>query len=145
MLSPARGHYVRARRHGNLLFLAGHGPPPDADGVRPRGRLGAELSIEEGYVHARNAGLAILATLRAELGELSRVERVLRVFGMVHVAPGFDATPPVVDGCSDLFLAVFGPEIGAHARSAIGVAALPYGLPVEIEATVVVQGLDGLD
>lgn len=75
----------------------------------------------------------------AELGDLGRVAAVLRVFGMVNVAPGFVATPTVVDGCSDLFVAVFGPEIGRHARSAIGVAELPFGLPVEIEAVVAIR------
>lgn len=138
-LSPPRGHYVRARRDGATLYLAGHGPPPDADGRRPTGKVGLDLTLEEGYAAARGAGLALLATIVGELGSLSRVRAVLRVFGMVNVGPGFAATPLVIDGCSDLFLAVFGPEIGAHARSAIGVAALPYDLAIEIEAVIAVR------
>ena len=138
VLSAPRGHYVRARREGTLVFLAGHGPPPDLDGRRPTGAVGGDLTLEEGYEAARGAGLALLATMAAELGALSRVRAVVRVFGMVRVAEGFDATPAVIDGCSDLLVAVFGPEVGRHARSAVGVAALPYGLPVEIEAVVAV-------
>lgn len=138
-LSIPRGSYVRARRHGDLVFLAGHGPAPDADGRRPTGRVGADVTPDEAYGYARRAGLGLLATLSAELGELSRVTAVLRVFGMVAVAPGFDATPPVIDGCSDLLVEVFGEEVGRHARSAVGVAALPYGLPVEVEAVVAVR------
>ena len=139
VLSVPRGNYVRARRHGSLLYLAGHGPVPDADGRRPSGKVGANLTLEQGYDAARSAGLGLLATLTAELGDLSRVTAVIRVFGMVNGAPGFVATPAVIDGCSDLLIAVFGPEIGAHARSAIGVAELPGDMPVEIEAVVAVR------
>jgi enamine deaminase RidA (YjgF/YER057c/UK114 family) len=139
VLSPARGNYARARLDGTTLYLAGHGPAPDPEGRRPTGRVGAELTLEDGYAAARSAGLALLATVRGELGSLDRVHAVLRVLGMVNVAPGFDASPPVIDGCSDLFIEVFGPEVGSHARSAIGVAALPYGLPVEIEAVFAVR------
>jgi enamine deaminase RidA (YjgF/YER057c/UK114 family) len=139
ILSEPRGNYVRARRHGSLLYLAGHGPVPDADGRRPTGKVGAELTREQGYDAARSAGIGLLATLAAELGELSRVTAVLRVFGMVNGAPGFVATPTVIDGCSDLLVAVFGPDVGSHARSAIGVAELPFDLPVEIEAVVAVR------
>jgi enamine deaminase RidA (YjgF/YER057c/UK114 family) len=137
-LTPPRGNYIRARRHGSELWLAGHGPAPDAQGRRPTGKVGADLSIEEGYEAARMAGLALLTTIAAELGELSRVTAVLRVFGMVNGAPGFAATPNVIDGCSDLLLAVFGPDVGRHVRSAVGVAELPFDLPVEIEAVVAV-------
>jgi enamine deaminase RidA (YjgF/YER057c/UK114 family) len=139
VLSEPRGDYVRARRHGSLVYLAGHGPAPDAEGRRPTGKVGADLTIEEGYEASRRAGLGLLATLAAELGELSRVTAVLRVFGMVNGAPGFVATPRVIDGCSNLLVAVFGPEVGRHARSAIGVAELPFDLPVEIEAVVAVR------
>lgn len=138
-LSEPRGAYVRARREGALLFVAGHGPAPDADGRRPSGKVGAALTAEQGYDAARRAGLGILATLKAELGELSRVTAVIKVLGFVNVAPGFTATPPVIDGCSDLFVAVFGESIGRHTRSAIGVAMLPYDLPVECEAIVAVR------
>jgi enamine deaminase RidA (YjgF/YER057c/UK114 family) len=138
-LSVPRGHYVRARRHGSTLYLAGHGPAPDADGLRMTGKVGGDLTLEQGYEAARRAGLGLLATLATELGDLGRVEAVLRLFGMVNVAPGFVALPSVIDGCSDLLVAVFGPEVGRHARSAIGVAALPYDLAVEIEAVVAIR------
>jgi enamine deaminase RidA (YjgF/YER057c/UK114 family) len=138
-LSAPRGHYVRARRHGNTLYLAGHGPAPDAAGRRITGKVGADVTAEQAYDAARRAGLGLLATLAVELGDLGRVEAVLRVFGMVNVAPGFVALPEVIDGCSDLLIAVFGREVGRHARSAIGVAALPYDLAVEIEAVVAIR------
>lgn len=138
-LSVPRGHYVRARRDGDTLYLAGHGPPPDAEGRRPAGKVGTELTLEEGYAAARQAGLGLLATMAVELGSLSRVRAVLRVLGMVNVGPGFTATPLVIDGCSDLFIDVFGVEVGRHARSAIGVAALPFDLPVEIEAVIAIR------
>lgn len=138
-LSKMRGNYVRARRHGDLLYLAGHGPAPDAAGLRPSGRVGAELTVEEGYDAARRCGLGLLATMKTELGELSRVTAVLRVQGFVRCAPGFEATPAVIDGCSDLLVAVFGPEVGRHVRAALGADMLPFGMPVEIEALVAVR------
>jgi len=138
-LSEPRGAYVRARREGSLLFVAGHGPAPDEDGRRPTGKVGAELTAQEGYDAARRAGLGILATLAGELGQLSRVRAVIRVLGFVNVAPGFTATPSVIDGCSELLVAVFGEAVGRHARSAVGVAMLPYDLPVECEAVVAVS------
>lgn len=137
VLPPPRGRYLRTRRVGDHVHLAGHGPPPDASGVRPVGRVGETYDLGQGYDLARRAGLALLSSLKTELGELSRVSAVVRVLGMVNVAPGFDATPAVIDGCSDLFIEVFGEEVGGHVRSAVGVAALPYGMPLEIEATVV--------
>ena len=138
-LSEPRGHYVRARRHGSILYLAGHGPAPDADGTRVTGKVGGDLTLEQGYDAARRAGLGLLATLATELGDLGRVRAILHLFGMVNVAPGFVAMPAVIDGCSDLLVSVFGPEVGRHARSAIGVAALPYDLAVEIEAVVAIR------
>jgi enamine deaminase RidA (YjgF/YER057c/UK114 family) len=138
-LSAPRGNYVRARREGSLLFVAGHGPAPDAAGRRPSGKVGATLTLEEGREAARRAGLGILATLVAELGQLSRVTAIIKVLGFVNVAPGFVATPSVIDGCSDLLIAVFGDDVGRHTRSAIGVAMLPYDLPVECEAVVAVR------
>lgn len=139
VLSPMRGNYVRARRIGDLVWLAGHGPAPDAAGERPRGRVGAELTFAEGYAAAARCGLALLATLEAELGDLGRVAAVVRLQGFVRCAPGFEATPKVVDGCSDLLVAVLGPEVGRHVRAALGAAMLPYGMPVEIEALVAVR------
>ncbi len=139
VLSEVRGNYVRARRHGRNVYLAGHGPAPDIDGHRPTGKVGSDLTAAEAYDAARGAGLALLSTLAAEVGELSRVEAILHVFGMVNVAPGFAATPGVIDGCSDLLVAVFGPAVGRHTRTAVGVAALPFDLPVEIEAIVAIR------
>lgn len=138
-LSAPRGNYVRATRWGDLLFLAGHGPAPDAAGERPRGRIGAELTEEEGYAAARRCGIALLATLRMELGSLDRVVRVLRVVAWMRCAPGFEATPKIANGCSDLLAEVLGPDVAAHARAAVGVEMLPYGLPVEVEAVVAVR------
>lgn len=131
-------NYVPAKRVGSLLFVAGHGPARDKQGVRPTGKVGRELTIEEGYQAARSAGLSILATLRAELGSLDRVRQVVKVLGMVNCAPGFDQTPPVINGFSDLFVEVFG-EAGRHARSAVGMAELPASIPVEIEIVVEVE------
>lgn len=138
-LSAPRGRYVRARRHGGILYLAGHGPPPDATGRRPTGTVGIDLSVEDAVRAARGAGLALLATMAMELGALSRVAAILAVRGYVTVGPGIVETPLIVDGCSDLLIEVLGPDVGAHVRSAIGVAALPYGLPVEIEAVVAIR------
>jgi enamine deaminase RidA (YjgF/YER057c/UK114 family) len=96
--------------------------------------VGADLSLEEGRRAARITALSILATLQSELGDLDRIERFVKVFGMVNVAPGFNQTPAVIDGCSDLLVEVFG-EAGRHTRSAVGLAELPFGIPVEIELT----------
>lgn len=127
-------NYVNAVRSGNLLFLAGKGPR-EAGGVRPRGKVGAEITVEEAYRHARSVGLELLAAMRAELGSLDRVRRVVKVLGMVNAVPEFEDHPKVIDGCSDLFVEVFG-EAGRHARSAVGMASLPMGIPVEIECVV---------
>ena len=131
-------NYVSAKRVGSLLFVAGHGPARDKDGNRPIGKVGRELTPEQGYDAARLCGLNLLATMRAELGSLDRVRQILKMLGMVNCAPGFDQTPPVVNGCSDLFVEVFG-EAGRHARSAVGMAELPSSIPVEIEVIVEVQ------
>jgi enamine deaminase RidA (YjgF/YER057c/UK114 family) len=122
-------------------FVSGHGPLL-SDGSVPkvlRGKVGADLSEADAYEGARLAGLAILGSLQRALGDLDRVTGWLRVFGMVNVAPGFTKTPAVINGFSDLILDLWGPEAGAHARSAIGVAELPLGLAVEIEAEVAVD------
>ena len=97
-----------------------------------RGKVGADLDLAAAREAARMTGLSILATLQAELGDLDRIERIVKVFGMVNTAPGFDQTPAVIDGCSDLLLDVFG-ERGRHTRSAVGLAELPFGIAVEIE------------
>jgi enamine deaminase RidA (YjgF/YER057c/UK114 family) len=132
------GNYVHAKRVGNLLYLSGKGPP-DSGGLAARGRLGAGMSVDEGYRHAREVGLALIAAMREALGgDLDRVEDIVKVFGMVNAAPDFEDHPKVVNGCSDLFVEVFG-EHGRHARSAVGMSSLPGGIPVEIEVIVVVR------
>jgi enamine deaminase RidA (YjgF/YER057c/UK114 family) len=135
-LPAPRGQYVRARSAGGLLFLAGHGPAPDESGARPSGRVGAELTVAEGRAAARRCGLGLLSTLKAELGDLARVESVVRLLVFVRCGPDFVDTPSIADGCSDLMLEVFGPDIGRHARAAVGVEMLPFEMPVEVEAIV---------
>jgi enamine deaminase RidA (YjgF/YER057c/UK114 family) len=122
--------------HGGLAHVSGHGPL-DGDRVLWTGRVGAEVSVEDGYVAARATALSMLASLRAELGDLDRITGWVRALGFVRCAPGFDATPAVLNGWSDLILALWGPESGRHARSAIGAAVLPFGMPVEVEAVAV--------
>lgn len=134
---PPIGTYVGGVRTGNLLFLSGKGP--DLPDGRPwRGKVGAQLTIEEGYQAARDTMLNLLAVVRAELGELSRVRRIVKLLGMVNSTPEFADHPKVINGASDLLVEVFG-ERGRHARSAVGMAALPNGIPVEIEMIVEVS------
>lgn len=122
---------------GTRAFVAGHGPSePDGSLAGPLGKVGRELSVEQAYRSARLTGLAILGSLHRELGDLDRIVAWNRVFGMVNSAPGFNRQPAVINGFSDLILEVFGPEVGAHARSAVGMAELPFDIPVEIEAEV---------
>jgi enamine deaminase RidA (YjgF/YER057c/UK114 family) len=126
---------------GDRAFGSGHGPrAPDGSLARPLGRVGTDLTEDQGYEAARLTGLAILASLRQALGDLDRIEAWLRVFGMVNTGPGFNRFPMVINGFSDLILKVFGPDIGAHSRSAIGMAGLPFDIPVEIEAEVAIRG-----
>jgi len=132
--------YRFVRVSGNRAFVSGHGPLQlDGRVAPPLGKVGRDLSVEQGYAAARLTGLAILGSLRRELGSLDRVARWLRVFGMVNCAPGFNVTPAVVNGFSDLILDLWGPERGAHARSAVGMAELPFDIPVEIEAEVEIE------
>jgi enamine deaminase RidA (YjgF/YER057c/UK114 family) len=126
--------YIRWVQTGNLLFISGTGP---GDESQP-GKLGSTMSVEEGYVAAREVGLQILATARDALGDLDRVTRVVKVLGMVNCTPDFADQPKVINGCSDLFIEVFG-EAGRHTRSAVGFVALPNQIPVEIECTMEVQ------
>lgn len=128
------------RVHGQRAILSGH-LPVDADGklAKPLGKVGAEVSIEQGYAAARSVGLGLLASLQQALGSLDLVAGWVKLFGMVNAAPGFNALPPVVNGCSELILEVFGPEVGAHARSAVGLAELPFGAPVEVEGEVLLR------
>ncbi len=128
-----------ARVHGDRVYLAGHGPQ-NADGslAAPFGKVGADVSVEQGYQAARLTALALLGSLQRAIGDLDRVTAWLRVFGMVNAAPGFTGEPGVINGCSDLILELYGPDVGQHARSAVGLAELPFSLPVEIEAEVAI-------
>ena len=134
---PPVATYVNAVRTGNLLFLSGKAPLHE-EGRRPGGRLGVEYSVEEGYRLARSTGLALLSVLRAELGSLDRVRRIVKVLGMVAAPPEFLDHPKVINGCSDLLVEVFG-DAGRHARSAVGMSSLPFGTPIEIEMIAEVE------
>lgn len=128
--------FAMVRVHGSTVFVSGHGPQnPDGSLAEPLGKVGRDLTAEQGYAAARLTALSILGSLKRTLGTLEGV-RWLRVLGMVNAAPGFNRTPAVINGFSDLILELYGPERGAHARSAVGMAELPLDIPVEIEATV---------
>jgi enamine deaminase RidA (YjgF/YER057c/UK114 family) len=133
------GNYLAARQVGDLLYLSGAGPVRP-DGSLVTGKVGGEpgrggVDLETAREAARLTGLQLLTTMRAELGDLDRVRAVVKLFGMVNCAPGFTRTPAVIDGCSDLFVEVLG-ERGRGTRSAVGMAELPFGIAVEIEAVV---------
>ncbi len=131
---PAKpvGNYVSNVRVGNLLYLAGQGPAPTSQ-WRGKGKVGRDLTTEEGYQAARDACLRILATTREAIGSLNKVKRVIKTLGMVNSDPEFKDQPKVINGCSDLMTEVFGETNGKGARSAIGIAGLPFGNPVEVE------------
>jgi enamine deaminase RidA (YjgF/YER057c/UK114 family) len=144
-VSPPVGNYVNAVRTGNLIFLSGKGPKRPAvvdgkqtDGSFVTGKLGKELTVEEGYEAARYAGMQQLASLKAELGNLNRVKRIVKVMGMVNAVPKFTDHPKVINGFSDLMAEVFG-ERGKHARAAVGMSSLPGNWAVEIEMIVEVE------
>jgi len=125
---------------GHRALISGHGPQnTDGSFGLPLGKLGAEVALEQGYTAARLTGLSILGSLKRALGDLDRITAWGRVFGMVNSAPGFTQQPAVINGFSDLILEVFGPEAGAHSRSAVGMAELPFNIPVEIEAEVEIR------
>lgn len=130
-------NYVNAVRTGNLIFLAGKGPRK-ADGENITGKLGADLSIEQGYEAARITGINQLSVLKAELGNLNKVKRIVKVKGMVNCTPDFKDQPKVVNGYSDLMVAVFG-DRGKHARAAVGMGSLPSNIAIEVEMIVEVQ------
>jgi len=134
--APA-GNYVHAVRTGNLLFLAGKGPFSD-DGSDFHGKVGADVSVEEAYKHARSVGLTLIAVMKEELGSLDKVKQIVKVLGMVNGVPEFGDQPAVINGCSDLFVEVFG-DAGRHARSAVGMGSLPNQITVEIEVIVEVE------
>ena len=122
---------------GRRALISGHGPQ-NADGsmAAPFGKLGREVTLEQGYDAARLTALSILGSLQRALGDLDRIAAWSRIFGMVNSAPGFNQQPRVINGFSDLILELFGPEVGAHSRSAVGMAELPWNIPVEIEGEV---------
>jgi enamine deaminase RidA (YjgF/YER057c/UK114 family) len=130
-------NYLPHRLAGNLLFLAGQGPR-DEKGHALTGKLGAEISVDEGYRRARLVGLGLLAAMRDALGSLDRVDFIVKLLGMVNAVPNFDDSPKVINGCSDLFVEVFG-DAGRHARSAVGNVMLPNQISVEIEGIVAVK------
>ena len=128
------------RIDGRHAYLAGHVPlASDGAMAKPLGKVGGEVTPEQGYEAARLVALGFLATIRQAVGSLDAVAGWLKLFGMVNVAPGFNAIPPVINGASELILEVFGPELGAHSRSAVGMAELPFSVPVEIEAELLLK------
>jgi enamine deaminase RidA (YjgF/YER057c/UK114 family) len=129
-------NYVPYRLAGNILYLSGQGPREN--GVSLVGKLGADVSLEEGYRRARVVGLGLLSAMRDALGSLDRVDYIVKLLGMVNAVPEFNDSPKVINGCSDLFVEVFG-EAGRHARSAVGNVMLPHQISVEIEGIVAVK------
>lgn len=126
---------------GNRAYISGHAPQePDGSISQPLGKIGADLTAEEGYEMAKKVGLSILGDLKRELGDLDRVSQWLRALGMVNVAPGFSNTTQVINGFSELIVELYGPDAGAHTRSAVGMATLPIEISVEIEAEVEIDG-----
>jgi enamine deaminase RidA (YjgF/YER057c/UK114 family) len=133
--SGVRLPFAPVRVRGQRAFVAGHGPlNPDGTLAGPFGKVPSQVTPEQAYVSARLVGVAMLASLKRTLGDLDRVTAWLRVFGMVNSDPDFTSQPDVINGCSDLLLDLYGADVGPHARSAVGLAALPFGIPVEIEA-----------
>ena len=134
---PAVGNYVGAVRVGNILFVSGHGPFKDGEPTFV-GKLGRDLTVEQGRQSAEKVGLCMLATIKAAVGDLSKVRRFVRILGMVNATEDFTEHPKVVNGFSDLMVVAFG-DGGRGARSAVGMQSLPAGIAVEIEATVELQ------
>jgi enamine deaminase RidA (YjgF/YER057c/UK114 family) len=130
-------NYLPYRLAGNILYLAGQGPRDDS-GKQLTGKLGKDVSVEEGYRRARLVGLGLLAAMRDALGSLDRVDYIVKLLGMVNAVPDFNDSPKVINGCSDLFVEVFG-DAGRHARSAVGNVMLPNQISVEIEGIVAVK------
>jgi len=130
-------NYVPFRQVGSLLYLSGQGPKRP-DGTYKKGRLGRDMSIDEAYQEARLTGLGLLAAAKGALGDLSRIDAVVKLLGMVNAEPDFTDHPKVINGCSDLFVEVLG-DVGRHARSAVGMGSLPNGMAVEIEAILHVR------
>lgn len=139
LITPTKpiANYVKAVRVGNLIFLSGHGPTK-ADGSNITGKVGQDLTIEQGYEAAKVTAIGLISTLKAELGDLNKVKRVVKVNGWVNGTPDFGDQPKVINGCSDLMVALFG-ENGKHARAAMGAGSLPNNIAVEIEMVVEVK------
>ena len=136
-LPPSIANYVRTVRTGNLVFTAGHGPL-QTDGTYLSGKLGDSLDVQQGYGAARLTAIALLSSLKAEIGDLNRVRRIVKVTGMVNSTADFTDQSKVINGCSDLLVEIFG-DRGRHARAAVGMASLPRGFAVEIEMIVEVE------
>ena len=132
-------NYVPGVRVGNLLYLSGLGPAPRADGREFLGKVGEDLTLEEGYEAARLVGINLIARIKGEVGDFSKVKRIVKLLSMIASAPSFYDQPAVANGCSDLLVEVFADK-GRHARSAVGMAALPGNIPVEIEMIVELEG-----
>lgn len=139
LIEPTRpvANYVKVVRSGNLLFLAGHGPTR-ADGTNITGKVGKDLTIEQGIEAARITAISLLSTIKSEVGDLKRVKRIVKVNGWVNCTDDFGDQPKIINGCSDLLVGVFG-ERGKHARAALGTNALPFNIAVEIEMVVEVE------
>ena len=139
LITPPKpmANYVRSVRTGNLVYLAGHGPTK-TDGSNITGKLGKDMTIEQGYEAAKQTGIALLSSLKAEIGDLNKVKRIVKVLGMVNCTADFTDQPKVINGFSDLMVALYG-EKGKHARSAVGMMSLPNGMSVEIEMIVEVE------
>jgi enamine deaminase RidA (YjgF/YER057c/UK114 family) len=135
--SKPMANYVSAVRSGNLVFLSGHGPVLD-DGSLITGKVGADLTLDEGYNAARQVALILLASLKSEIGDLDKVHRVVKLLGMVNCTPNFTDQPKVINGASDLLVELFGDK-GKHARSAVGMNALPSNIAVEVEMIVEIE------
>lgn len=135
--TPPTANYVRAVRKGDLVFLSGHGPDKP-EGGQVIGKMGSDLTLEEGQEAARLTGISLLASLKEEIGDLNRVKRVIKVLGMVNAEPDFTQHSQVINGFSDLMVEVFG-ENGRHARASVGMSSLPGNIPVEIEMIVEIE------
>ncbi len=131
-LGPCSHPILRTRKAGSLLFVSGHG-------TNILGKLGADLTVEQGYQAAREAAVNCLSAIKGDIGDLDRVECFVKVFGMVNSAPDFVEQPAVMNGVSDLLIEAFGPEIGGHARSAVGMGSLPRGIATEVEMIVQIK------
>lgn len=132
---PPIGNFVSHTRVGNLLYLSGQGPCT-SEGFLHTGKVGDDVTPEQACEHARLTGVNLIAVLHEALGDLNRVAKIVKLLGMVNATPDFAAHPTVINGCSDLLIDVFGPQVGTHARSAVGMGSLPNNITVEIEAIV---------